>query len=138
MTRKCLLVVLLAAAVFASLAGATRAGWGTWFVFSDLRLASVGPATLGPNYARVIVVNEGTGSAPACWIRVTIQTSTPIVRYYSLPSVPAGSGFGVDVYTGYSPIAFPGLVTQAVVDVFNQVAEVDEGDNIGYFVSPPW
>jgi hypothetical protein len=103
----------------------------------DLRIASVGPSSVGPLYVRVVVVNQGWWGAGPFTVRVRILSATPVVRNFTLPGVAKNSSIAFDVYMGSSMLARGGLVTDAYADIYNAVTESNESNNKGSYIAPP-
>ncbi len=121
----------------AALPGTAEAGWGAWYK-PNLKIAQIGPSSVSPYYARVILTNTGPWSAGSCYVRLQVMTyPTPTYKYYKIPSMAAYSGLGVDIYTGVY-MQSPGLVTYGYVDALNQVPESNENDNTKTYIAPPW
>ncbi len=135
--HKTALSILIGLGSVLAFAPQANAGWEFQALKPDLRLYSVKPSTVGPNYVRVVITNNGVVASAPCYVRIKINANTPIYAYHWISSMPPSSGMGINVYTGYSPLAKPGMVTQAVVDVYGQVSETNESNNTAYFIAPP-
>jgi hypothetical protein len=129
-----LLSPVLALSVLAPLAAPTP--W--WFLPADLRVVGVLLSPAGANHVRTYVANEGSLDSAPCWARVTVHSTPPVTSFHMVPALLAGEWYGLDFDTGTSPSASPGLVTTVHVDAFHQIAELDESDNLGWFIAPAW
>src|SRR5262245_52366799 len=70
------------------------------FLKPDLKLVSIKPSSIGPNYARVIITNQGFAGAGTCKLRIVVHKVPSVVVYATVPAMPASSGIGMDVYLG--------------------------------------
>ncbi len=133
--KSCLTAVLV---LSATLLASPRATSGWTILKPDLRVASVKPSTVSLNHCRLVFTNTGLAASAACKVRVTIHKSTPVVKTFSVPSMPANSGLGMDLYMGTSMQSSAGQLTVAYVDALGQVSESNEWNNTGSYVAPAW
>ncbi len=110
--------------------------WTPWYK-PDLKIASIGPSSISPYYARVVITNTGLWSSGSCVVRLKIMKASPVYVYYTIPAMSANSGLGVDIYTGHY-LQKAGQVTYGYVDVFNGVSESNESNNSYTYIAPPW
>lgn len=110
--------------------------WWPWYK-PDLKIASIGPSSISPYHARVIITNTGFATSGSCVVRLKMNKATPVYAYYTIPAMSANSGIGVDIYTGVY-IQSAGLPTDGYVDIFNVVSESNESNNSYTYIAPPW
>ncbi len=115
---------------------ATAGGIALQVLRPDLRIKYVGPASVHAKAVYFAVTNSGTQPSPAFYVRVKVKAPLPKIAYQLVPPLPAGMTYDFNVYMGYSPLATPGLVTEAVADAFSTVTEVSESNNVAIFVAP--